>query len=155
MVYSSEQTQIEITGRATVHRAGVQEAGQRAPSGGAGQLCRAPSLSRLWLFATQWTVAYQAARSTGFFRQEHWNGLPVWTVLTPSQQWCVTTCLEYCQPQKLIKPGCPGFLCRSQWYRHGRPHQRLRVGSLPLQRGQADTIARAKRPPLSLHTWCC
>ena len=34
------------------------------------------SLSRVWLFATPWTVAYQAPLSTEFSRQEHWSGLP-------------------------------------------------------------------------------
>ena len=34
------------------------------------------SLSRVRLFATPWTVAYQAPRSMGFSRQEYWNGLP-------------------------------------------------------------------------------
>ena len=34
------------------------------------------SLSRVWLFATQWTVAHQAPPSMGFSRQEYWNGLP-------------------------------------------------------------------------------
>ena len=34
------------------------------------------SLSRLRLFATLWTVAYQAPLSMGFSRQEHWSGLP-------------------------------------------------------------------------------
>ena len=34
------------------------------------------SLSRVRLFATPWTVAYQASPSMGFPRQEYWNGLP-------------------------------------------------------------------------------
>ena len=34
------------------------------------------SLSRVRLFATLWTVAYQAPLSTGFSRQEYWSGLP-------------------------------------------------------------------------------
>ena len=34
------------------------------------------SLSRVQLFATPWTVAYQAPLSTGFSRQEYWSGLP-------------------------------------------------------------------------------
>ena len=34
------------------------------------------SLSRVWLFATLWTVAYQAPPSMGFSRQEYWSGLP-------------------------------------------------------------------------------
>ena len=34
------------------------------------------SLSRVRLFATPWTVAYQAPRNMGFSRQEYWSGLP-------------------------------------------------------------------------------
>ena len=34
------------------------------------------SLSRVWLFATPWTVASQAPLSVGFSRQEYWSGLP-------------------------------------------------------------------------------
>ena len=34
------------------------------------------SLSRVWLFATPWTVSYQAPPSMGFSRQECWSGLP-------------------------------------------------------------------------------
>ena len=33
------------------------------------------SLSRVQLFATQWTVAHQALLSMGFPRQEYWSGL--------------------------------------------------------------------------------
>ena len=32
--------------------------------------------SRIWLFATPWTVAFQASPSMGFSRQEYWSGLP-------------------------------------------------------------------------------
>ena len=34
------------------------------------------SLSHVRLFATPWTVAYQAPPSMGFSRQECWSGLP-------------------------------------------------------------------------------
>ena len=34
------------------------------------------SLSRVRLFSTSWTVAYQAPPSMGFSRQEYWSGLP-------------------------------------------------------------------------------
>ena len=34
------------------------------------------SLSRIQLFATPWTVAYQAPLSMGFSRQEFWSGVP-------------------------------------------------------------------------------
>ena len=35
------------------------------------------SLSCVRLFATPWTVAYQAPPSMEFSRQEYWNGLPL------------------------------------------------------------------------------
>ena len=35
------------------------------------------SLSRVRLFATPWTVAYQAPPSMGFSRQEYWSGSPL------------------------------------------------------------------------------
>ena len=35
------------------------------------------SLSRVRLFVTPWTVAYQAPLSIGFSRQEYWSGLPL------------------------------------------------------------------------------
>ena len=34
------------------------------------------SLSRVWLFATPWTAAYQAPPSMGFSRQEYWSRVP-------------------------------------------------------------------------------
>ena len=33
-------------------------------------------LSRVWLFATPWTVVHQAPLSMGFPRKEYWSGLP-------------------------------------------------------------------------------
>ena len=33
-------------------------------------------LSRVRLFVTPWTIAYQAPPSMGFSRQEYWSGLP-------------------------------------------------------------------------------
>jgi len=33
-------------------------------------------LSRIRLFATLWTVSYQASLSMGFSKQEYWSGLP-------------------------------------------------------------------------------
>ena len=37
---------------------------------------KAKSLSRVRLFATPWTVAYQAPPSMGFSRWEYWSGVP-------------------------------------------------------------------------------
>ena len=44
------------------------------------------SLSRVRLFATPWTAAYQAPLSMGFSRQEYWSGVPlpspmIWLIL--------------------------------------------------------------------------
>ena len=35
------------------------------------------SLSRVWLFTTPWTAAYQAPLPMGFSRQEYWSGVPL------------------------------------------------------------------------------
>ena len=35
------------------------------------------SLSRVRLFVTPWTLAYQAPPSRGFSRQEYWSGVPL------------------------------------------------------------------------------
>ena len=40
-------------------------------------------LSRVQLFATPWTAAYQAPPSMGFSRQEYWSGVPL-----PSLAYC-------------------------------------------------------------------
>ena len=39
-------------------------------------IVKVKSLSRVWLFATLWSIAHQAPLSTGFSRQEYWSGLP-------------------------------------------------------------------------------
>ena len=39
-------------------------------------MVKVKSLSRVRLFATLWTVAYQASPSMGLSRQEYWSGLP-------------------------------------------------------------------------------
>ena len=39
-------------------------------------VCMLSHFSRVWLFATLWTVACQAPLSMGFSRQEYWSGLP-------------------------------------------------------------------------------
>ena len=33
-------------------------------------------LSHVQLFVTPWTTAFEALLSMGFFKQEHWSGLP-------------------------------------------------------------------------------
>ena len=53
------------------------------------------SLSRVRLFATPWTIAYQAPLSMGFSRQECWSGLPF---LSPGDL-----------PDPGIEPGSPAL----------------------------------------------
>ena len=48
-------------------------------------LAKVKSLSCVRLFATPWTVAYQAPPSTGFSRQEYWSGLPARILVIPSE----------------------------------------------------------------------
>ena len=45
------------------------------------------SLSRVWLFATPWTAAYQAPLSIGFSRQEYWSGVPLPSLLYLTSRW--------------------------------------------------------------------
>ena len=59
------------------------------------------SRSRVRLFATPWTVAYQALQSMGFSRQEYWSELPF---PSPGDL-----------PDSGIKPGSPH--CRQTLYR--------------------------------------
>ena len=42
------------------------------------------SLSRIWLFVTLWTAAYEAPPSIGFPRQEYWSGLPLPSLAKPT-----------------------------------------------------------------------
>ena len=53
------------------------------------------SLSRVQLFVTPLTVAYQASQSMGFSRQEYWSGLPF---LSPGDL-----------PNSGIEPGSPAL----------------------------------------------
>ena len=39
-------------------------------------MCTRSRLSPVQLFATVWPVAHQTPLLMGFFRQEHWSGLP-------------------------------------------------------------------------------
>ena len=41
------------------------------------------SLSRVQLFTTPWTAAYQTPPSMGFSRQEYWSGLPLPSLESP------------------------------------------------------------------------
>ena len=52
-------------------------------------------LSRVQLFATPWSAAYQAPPSMGFSRQEYWSGMPLPSPLLPYFEIKIIT-LELC-----------------------------------------------------------
>ena len=49
--------------------------------------------SRVWLCATPWTAAHQAALTLGFSRQEHWSGLslPSFVWLRTENSWSLSS----------------------------------------------------------------
>ena len=55
-------------------QAGIKIAGELSST--SDTQVKVKSLSRVRLFATPWTVAYQAPPSMGFSRQEYWSGVP-------------------------------------------------------------------------------
>ena len=55
------------------------------PTSRTSQFSSVQLLSRVWLFATPWTAAYQAPLSMGFSRQEYWSGVPL-----PSPFFCIS-----------------------------------------------------------------
>ena len=72
------------------------------------------SLSRVRLFATPWTVAYQAPPSMGFSRQEYWSGLPF---PSPGDL-----------PYLGIEPGSPTFQADTLTSEPpGKPHELIKV----------------------------
>ena len=80
------------------------------------------SLSRVRLFATPWTAAYQAPPSMGFSRQEYWNGMPFhmeWKCKS-KPQWDTTSWLLGCLPSKKAKQQKP-----ARKWKKGNPYTLL------------------------------
>ena len=76
-----------------------------------GILPKVKSLSRVQLFVTPWTVAYQAPLSLGFSRQEHWSGLPFPSPTHESGKWKGSRSVvsdsslpHGLQPSRLLRP---------------------------------------------------
>ena len=142
MVYYNEQTQV-------VPRARYR----RDPAVGSFQWSCMPChvlSSRVWLFATQWTVAYQAPRSpwdssgknTGMGCQcGQFLSLPA--VMCDNGFGILPTTEAH---QALVSRVFMG----SQWSRRGRPHQWLRLVPCP-SRGQADTMWPKDHLPHCIH----
>ena len=64
-------------------------------------------LSRVRLFATLWTVAYQAPLSMGFSRQEYWSGVPLPSPLLDAQ--IFTIVMSSCWIDPLMIRQCPSL----------------------------------------------
>ena len=62
------------------------------------------SLSHVQLFVTPWTVAYQASLSMGFFRQEHWSGLPFPSPMHESESEVAQSCPTLSDPMDCSPP---------------------------------------------------
>ena len=66
-------------------------------------------LSRVRLFATPWTAAYQAPQSMGFCRQEYWSGVPSpspWKYCAAAAK-LLQSCPTLCDPIDGSPPGSP------------------------------------------------
>ena len=63
------------------------------------------SLSRVRLFATPWTVAYQAPLSMGFSRQEYWSGLSFPSPMHESESELAQLCPTLHDPMDCSLPG--------------------------------------------------
>ena len=63
-------------------------------------------LSRVRLFVTPWTAAYQAPPSMGFSRQEYWSGVPL-----PSPAYSLWT---YVKKEVQTVPPCTRDMCGSR-----------------------------------------
>ena len=91
------------------------------------------SLSRVWLFATAWTVAYKAPLSMEFSRQEYWSGLPF---PSPGDL-----------PSPVIKLGSP--VCRQTLY--CLSHQGSIFPTIKSSKGETISIIQGK--PHMLNSW--
>ena len=59
-----------------INKTGYNKEPQKLPNPRFGVKVKVKSLSRVQLFPTPWTVAYQAPPTMGFSRQEYWSGSP-------------------------------------------------------------------------------
>ena len=86
------------------------------------------SLSRVRLFATPWTAAYQAPPTMGFSRQEYWSGVPL-----PSPK------LPYFSPNQQSPKYCCMPLLLVPWFSHILYFKYL------LPKSANDVVRREKR----------
>ena len=74
---SSKYTNSSFTSIFKNNRKSIQNIGRRSTQiFSQRHMAKVKFLSRVRLFATPWTVAYQAPLSMGFSRQQYWSGLP-------------------------------------------------------------------------------
>ena len=69
------------------------------------EIRKVKSVSRVRLFVTPWTVAYQAPPSMGFSRQEYWSGLSFPSLSQDKESEVGQLCLTLCDPMDCGLPG--------------------------------------------------
>ena len=69
------------------------------------EIRKVKSVSRVRLFVTPWTVAYQAPPSMGFSRQEYWSGLSFPSLSQDKESEVGQLCLTLCDPMDCSLPG--------------------------------------------------
>ena len=98
------------------------------------------SLSRVPLFATPWTVAYQAPLSMGFSRQEYWSWVAVSSNRGSSQprDWTGISCVP----------------CISRWVLYHQCHLRSQIQEVPAMKpGDASYRGHTANRNSELKNW--
>ena len=106
------------------------------------------SLSRVRLFATPWTAAYQVPPSMGFSRQEYWSGVPL-----PSPQIWQCAAVIDCHRAGRFQPGCWPWLGALQG--QSVPLRAAVWQYFPAFRLKGRLLWSPQPSPLSLMLCCC
>ena len=114
-------------------------------------------LSRVRLFATPWTAAYQAPPSMGFSRQEYWSGVPLPSLMTnldsiKSRDITLSTKVPKSMVFPVVIYGC------ESWTKKKAEHRRIDVFELRCWRRLLRVPWTARRANQSIlkeiSSWC-
>ena len=113
------------------------------------------SLSRVRLFATPWTAAYQAPLSMGFSRQEYWSELPFTFSSAinrlPLKPWALAFSWPYSRKESeshsVVSDSLRSHGLYNPW---NSPGQNTGVGSLSLLQGIFPTGIKPRSPTLQV-----
>ena len=116
------------------------------------------SLSRVLLFATPWTVAYQAPPSMGFSRQEYWSGLPFPSPIHESENVKVKSsgCVQLLVtpwPAAYQAPPSMGFSRQEYWNGVPLPSPQYKIKSLKFEENFCFSITFNIHPAFHPRRW--